>query len=334
MGQKLVRYFIFFVCSLVILFILVTLILPSTGRVMKETYIQASPKVVLDQLTTLHHYALWYPWLQFDPAQKVTYQTDKKMSWRSEGKRAVDGTYALTGSGGDSALRFQLSYDDTPPITGAYILRASEDGHGTTVIWYMNMRAGWTPWWRFYAAMMNKLTGPMMETGLTNLKILSEQADVFSNIPIKETSISRKYVATLADTVTRGLIYATLNKLLGEVNAYIDQQDLSAVGDPMAQFQELSDHLYRVNAGFYVSRPFTSDNGVQLMVIPSGTVLMADYQGSYAGVQDAYQALSHFADGFTKTASVYPWETYLDGNIPQGDSSYCHIKVYYPVSRK
>jgi effector-binding domain-containing protein len=335
MGRKYFRFLIFFLCSVVILAVLVTLILPSTGRIVKETNIQAGRQVVFSQLSTLHNYSQWYPWIQEDPDVKIDYAANNRtMSWHKTGASRGAGTYELTGAQGDSVLRFTFSYNGAPPIQGAYILRSMGDAGGTTVVWYMNMKAGLTPWWRFYAAMMNKLAGPMMETGLTNLKILSEQADVYSDIPVKEKRIARAYVATLADTVSQSLIYPTLRRLLGRISLFMEDHELPAEGDPIAQFSELANHTYRVNAGIRVPHPFASDTDIQLLVIPAGTALMANYKGEYSGIQKAYQALSHFAAGFAKSGSTDPWEAYLDGKIPSADTSYCHVHVYYPVSHQ
>jgi hypothetical protein len=150
----------------------------------KETYIPVHRKVILNQLTSLQDYASWYPWIQIDPTAEITLLRDKQgLSWKSKNTKGGRGMYELTGSGGDSVLNFRLVYNTLPSITGAYILRSSEDGKGTTLVWYMNMKAGWTPWWRFYAAMMNKIAGPVMEAGLTNIKILSEKADTGSANP-------------------------------------------------------------------------------------------------------------------------------------------------------
>lgn len=174
--MKVVRFLMFFACTVLILLVLVTLILPSSGKVMKEKSINARKTVVLNELTNVRSYTLWYPWLQMDPGIQITYLTGgKAFAWRSNQSEKNEGTYKVTGTEGDSVVYFQLTYGSTPPVEGGYILRASEDGLQTDIVWYMNMDAGWTPWWRFYAATMDKLTGPLLETGLTNLKIVCEK---------------------------------------------------------------------------------------------------------------------------------------------------------------
>lgn len=174
--NKVARFLIFFAISALILLILVTIILPSTGKVMKEKNINARRAIVLDELTNIRSYTLWYPWLQMDPGVRIHYHTGgKSLSWQSDQNEKNVGTYEVTGREGDSIVYFQLNYGSTPPVKGGYILRSSDDGTQTDVVWYMNMDAGWTPWWRFYAATMGKLTGPLLETGLTNLKVVCEK---------------------------------------------------------------------------------------------------------------------------------------------------------------
>jgi|GEM_PF-561345 hypothetical protein len=177
MARKYLRYLTFFLFTVVVLFVLITLILPSTGRVVKETYIPVEKTIVRRELTSLANYGSWYPWIQVDPTARITPLGDSGITWQGADKGAGYGSYILTDAEEDSVLHFQLTYNTVPDITGGYILRPSEDGLGTTVIWFMNLKAGWTPWWRFYAAMMNKLTGPLMEAGLTNLKLSSEKID-------------------------------------------------------------------------------------------------------------------------------------------------------------
>lgn len=333
MAQKIIRLIIFFICSIVIIFILVTLLLPSTGKVVKETYIQASKKTVLGELTTLESYSAWYPWIQIDPTAKISYNNNlEQMSW--VGKKSTDvadGQYRLTGLEGDSALHFEFIYKDTPPFEGAYILRSSGDTSGTTVVWYIKMKAGFTPWRRFYAAMLGKLTGPLMEAGLNNLKIICEKAESYSNIPIKRIQVNKTYLATVTDTVSQSQLYLALNKSFDSIRSFISGNHLTVKGEPRAQFHELDNHTFRINAGIPVKQKFAPKDNIQLLVSPAESLLSADYTGDYGGVQHTYLALSHLATHYGKTASPVVWEIYEDGQIPQSDTSYCHINVCYAV---
>ncbi|TAN13501.1 MAG: hypothetical protein EPN37_13560 [Chitinophagaceae bacterium] len=333
MARKIIKFIIFFICSLVILFILITLILPSTGKVVKETYIQASKKTVLGELSTLESYSAWYPWIQVDPTAKISYKDNRQqMSWVGKTSPGpVDGIYRLTGLDSDSTLHFEFTYRDTPPFTGAYILRSSSDTSGTTVVWYLKMRAGFTPWWRFYAAMMNKLTGPLMDAGLNNLKIICEKAEVYSHIPVRRIEINKTYVATVMDTVLQSQLYLSLNRSFDSIRSFISDHHLIAKGEPMAQFHELNNHTFTINAGIPVKEKFIPEDNIQLQIFPAEALLSADYSGNYGGVQHTYLVLSHLATHYGKSASPAVWEIYEDGRIPQSDTSYCHIHVCYAI---
>ena len=334
MARKFLRYLVFFLCTLVLLFVLVTLILPSTGRVVKEAFIPVGKKVILAQLTNMGNYGSWYPWIQMDPAAKVTIGADgNSLSWKGIGKE-ITGSYKIGSLVADTSLPFTLNYGSVPPISGAYMLRVSPDGKGTTVVWYMNMKAGWTPWWRFYAAMLNKLTGPVMEAGLTNLKMLSQQADSYSGISIKDTIIAKTLLATAADTVLPGKQYDALSDLFSRLQNFIRLKQLSVDGHPQAQFQVLNDSALKIRAAIPVSHSFLSERVFVPVSRPAEHILYADFQGRYKELQAVYKALSQAALRYTSANSAPMWETYENSIIPQSDTEYCQVRVCYPLRKQ
>lgn len=333
MAKKFMRYLAFFLCSVVLLFIFITLVLPSRGRVVKEAFIPVEKKVILAQLTNMGNYGSWYPWITMDPTARITVGSDgSSLSWQGSGKGAK-GAYRI-GPWADSSLPFTLEYGSVPPITGAYILRPSLDGKGTTVIWYMNMKAGWTPWWRFYAAMLNKLTGPVMEAGLTNLKMVSQQANTYSEVPIRDTLLSRAYLATTMDTVAPRLQYSALSDLFSRLETFVRIRHLSGDGYPQAQFQVLSDSALKIRAEIPVSHLFAAQRDISSITRPAEHVLSADFRGRYKELQGVYKALSQAALRYPSATAALVWETYEDDAIPESDTSLCQVRVYYPLRRK
>lgn len=174
--NRVVKFSIFIVCSIVLIMGFITLLLPSAGRVVKQKEVNVRKEIIMGELVNVRNYGLWYPWLQMDTGIAVSYGSGgRRFSWSSRVEKNDLCTYQLTGTQGDSVVHFKFVYGSAPPITGAYILRPSADSTSTTIIWYMNMKSGWTPWWRFYGAMMDKMNGPLLETGLTNLKVICEK---------------------------------------------------------------------------------------------------------------------------------------------------------------
>lgn len=334
MVRKFGRYIIFFLCTAALIFILVTLILPSTGKVVKEVYIPVKKEVVFNQLTNMGSYSSWYPWVQMDPSAEVTVADNgRSFSWKGMDKN-TEGVYRIGDIIADSSLPFTLRYGSVPAIRGAYILRAAPDGKSTTVIWYMNMKAGWTPWWRFYAAMLNKLTGPVMEAGLTNLKLVCQQADSYSATPIRDTILAQAYLATVTDTVTAGRQYAALSGLFSRLQSFIRLRHLSNAGHPQARFGVLNDSILKIQAAIPVKKPFASQRDVALAMRPAEHVLSADFQGKYKALRTVYKALSDAASRYASSVPAPLWETYQNDVIPRSDTSFCDIRLYYAIKYK
>ena len=333
MAKRFIRYLGFFLSSVVVLFILTTLVLPSRGRVVKEAFIPVERKVVLAQLTNMGNYGSWYPWITMDPTAQIKVGADgNSLSWKGTAKGA-EGKYRIGTPVADTSVPFTLEYGSIPPITGAYILRASVDGKGTTVVWYMNMKAGWTPWWRFYAAMLDKLTGPVIEAGLVNLKMVSQQATSYSEIPIRDTLISRTYLAATMDTVTPRLQYTALSDLFSRLQTFVRVRHLASGGLPQAQFQVLSDSALKIRAEIPVSHFFVAQRNIASIVRPAEHVLSAEFRGRYKEIPAVYKALSQAALRYPTSTAAALWETYQDDAIPQSDTSFCEVRVYYPLRK-
>lgn len=173
--RKFGKFAIFVTGSLLLLLVFLTLLLPSHGYVKNNININAPKQVVLDQLTRLKDYVNWFPWIQPDSAVNIIYYGKHKDSldgfaFQFKGNEDLSGRYELSGTEDDSVVHFTFFYKNNPPITGEYELHATPGDKNTIVVWKMEMQAGWKPWWRFFASVMDKLTAPLLEKGLTDLK--------------------------------------------------------------------------------------------------------------------------------------------------------------------
>ncbi len=173
------RLLFFIFCSLILLLVFATVLLPSRGQVVRAATIYAPDSIVWQQLTTLKSYPQWFPWIPAAAGSGIIYYGDDQgrlsgFAFKGKGKGADFGRYALGVAEGDSLLHFDLRYSDIPEFHGAYLLKGA-DGR-TVVVWKLNLDAGWKPWWRFYAALMNKMTQPVLDSGLASLKRVCEQA--------------------------------------------------------------------------------------------------------------------------------------------------------------
>ena len=152
---------------------------PDAFRVQRTATMKASPEKIVAQLEDFSRWTAWSPWETKDPAMART------LGGAAKGKGA---TYAWAGNGQVGAGRMEIldatpgrvaiQLDFTQPFEGhniaEFTLRPTADG-ATTVTWTMS--ATTRP---FIAKLvgvfldMDKMIGADFETGLANLKRLTE----------------------------------------------------------------------------------------------------------------------------------------------------------------
>ncbi len=170
---------LFMLSSLALVFLFVAWLLPPEGRVVRSITIYAPPAEVYSKLTHLKTYPKWYPWIQpgRDTDMSIIYygvvkNEMKGFAFENPGKKAGSGHFELRKKVNDSLVTYYFDFKDMPRIYGSYTLHKKDSS--TILVWEVEMNAGWKPWWRFFASMMNKLTSPVLDTGLKRLKALCE----------------------------------------------------------------------------------------------------------------------------------------------------------------
>jgi len=159
---------------------------PDSFRVERQTTIQAPPDKIFAYLQDFHKWSEWSPWEKLDPAMKRTF------SGTASGKGAV---YAWDGNGKAGAGRMEIldapqpaklviQLDFIKPFEGhntaEFTLQAQAGSIGgaaqvTQVNWVMHGPAPFVSKLMGVFFNMDKLIGTDFETGLANLKQISEK---------------------------------------------------------------------------------------------------------------------------------------------------------------
>lgn len=139
---------------LLVIIFLFSLLFSSTAKMQRAGVIQAPAVAVFDHLQDTAAWKYWYPWpVSQDPAH---------------GKLVIDKVVK------DSLILYRvLSTDERLNINGSiYLTQTSPTA--TTINWSMERHVGVLPWWKLRGLLMDKLYGPAMEKGLSDLKKLAE----------------------------------------------------------------------------------------------------------------------------------------------------------------
>lgn len=335
--KRYLRLLAFVAGSVVLLLLLLYSLLPSQGRVSREMAVNASPSVIYHQIVQLRNYEKWFPWLVADPNAKVQYSqpsigAGSYFTWDSRLKNLGSGKFEVTDTYPDSLVKFRMLYKTIPEADGSLIIQKDLHHPYCIVLWQVQVEAGWKPWLRLFSLMMDKMVGPALENGLTNLKIVSEQASPYDQYRITEQTLPYVYIATESDTISKSLLKAHILDTYSRLHKYISLRHLVSVGEPISQIDTLENGSLQVNLGLPVNRSAMPEQRIRILKMPQGLVLVAHYKGPYSGIAHAYRALSTYASEHAKTSPAPSWEGYMDGHFPMDDSVHS-VNIYLPVYR-
>lgn len=159
------------------LLFLLSLLLPSRAVVERSGVIDAPVEKVYSQVNDLKTWQSWNPWMAshditFSPVSSgtgaygnwVVTQSDKRIPV----KVAIANSEALKG------VYYDMNFEGLKPVKGTFNFRPSADGKGTVIMWRVETKLGYLPWWKFRGFLADRLTGPQLEDGLTKLKSICE----------------------------------------------------------------------------------------------------------------------------------------------------------------
>lgn len=174
--RKAIKVTLSVVVLAVVAFVGIGLMLPSAYRVERSIVISADTQTIHALVGDLRRWPEWTPWQDEDPSIRIVQGTTTSgagayQSWSGDGG---SGELTITDSSPDSGVRYDISFDN-----GAFqckaALRYSPEGAATRVTWRMSGDAGMNIVGRYFGVMMDRLVGPMFESGLEKLKSVAEK---------------------------------------------------------------------------------------------------------------------------------------------------------------
>lgn len=162
--------FIVGIISILTIFFVVSLLLPSTLTLSKAILINAPQTLVNKEIQDLAHWKNWYPAFQNEPGNviknsakrsvinSVTFKSDK-------GKPLV---FDLIKSQADTSV---IVIESASSTKVSYQFIVSSNGNGQTkLVWNVNTYLGWYPWQKVKGIFLDKISGPQYDAALAKLK--------------------------------------------------------------------------------------------------------------------------------------------------------------------
>lgn len=152
---------------------------PDSFRIERSALIKAPPEKIFAQVNELKAWAAWSPWERIDPAMKRTFSgpgAGKGAAYAWEGNKDVgSGRMELIESVPASKIAIKLDFFKPFEAHNTAEFSFARQGEATTVTWTMY---GPSPYMSKLISLvfnMDRMVGGQFETGLANLKTISEK---------------------------------------------------------------------------------------------------------------------------------------------------------------
>lgn len=161
-----------------VLFLGIGLLLPGQYQVQRHIVISAPPAKIYPYLATVKQWPEWSAWTTAqDPTITYTYEGPASgvgAISRWEAKTLGQGEMKLTAADPLTGVAFDLCFEHGQYLcTGA--IRFAPTDAGTQLTWSLEGDAGANPINRWFNLLMDGMVGPDLETGLAQLKRLTER---------------------------------------------------------------------------------------------------------------------------------------------------------------
>jgi uncharacterized protein YndB with AHSA1/START domain len=175
------KYVLVGVAAVVVLFLIVVALQPSTYKVERSATIGAPPSVVFAQVNDFHKWAAWNPWDKVDPAMKKTYEGSPAgvgavYAWVGNGD-VGEGKMTITESRPGELVRINMEF--FKPMAGTSTTEfafAPQGNGGTLVTWSMSGENSFVGKAMCLFMNMDTMVGGQFEKGLADMKAAAESA--------------------------------------------------------------------------------------------------------------------------------------------------------------
>jgi uncharacterized protein YndB with AHSA1/START domain len=152
---------------------------PDTFRIERKAIINAAPEVVFRHLSEFRAWADWSPWETKDPAMRKDYGARTEgvgayYGWEGNNK-VGKGSMTITEATPPNRLLLRLDFEKPFKASNSVDFTLASIGPGTEIVWGMSGKANLMSKIMGLFMDMDRMVGPDFESGLANLKAVSEK---------------------------------------------------------------------------------------------------------------------------------------------------------------
>jgi len=162
----------------IVIFLIIMALQPSTYRVTRSLAINAPPDAVFPHINELKKWETWNPWGKIDPNMKLTYDgppfgVGASYAWVGNNEVGA-GKSTIPESQANQSIRFKLEFFKPMAGVSDTLFTFQPQGNQTAVTWAMSGKNNFIA--KAFCLFMNmdKMIGGQFEKGLADLKVVAE----------------------------------------------------------------------------------------------------------------------------------------------------------------
>lgn len=319
-------------------------LLPARATVERSIVIARPPATVFTVLDGFRHVRAWSPWIELDPAMKVTLEgpvagAGARVQWSSDQGAVGSGSQEIVKSEAyrHIATRLRFSGVDREQLA-QFDLEPQDEGRATRVAWALHAEFGANPIDRWFGLMLDEMVGPDYERGLARLKAHVETLpDVdFAGLPVESLRIEAMpivYVSGRSPTDPIAIARA-YERAFDQLALALERAGVKPSGPPMAigRAWDAQAKRYEFDAAMPVPAGTPaprSDRDVRLGQTYAGLVLKSVHRGPHDGLATHLERLMAYKQAAGFEANGAPWDVYVATATASG--SHPVTETYVPV---
>jgi uncharacterized protein YndB with AHSA1/START domain len=164
------------VAALIIAFVIVVAMQPSTFRISRSATMAAPAAAVFPHVNELKKWQPWSPWMKLDPNAKSTFEGPEggkgaAMTWAGNNE-VGEGKMTIIESKPNELVRFRLDFYKPMAGTSEAEFTFKPEGENTTVTWTMSGTNNFIGRAMCMVMNMDKMVGGEFEKGLASIKTI------------------------------------------------------------------------------------------------------------------------------------------------------------------
>jgi hypothetical protein len=173
-------YILIGLAVVLVAFAVIVAMQPADFSVTRSTNISAPPSVPFAQVNDFHKWDAWSPWAKLDPAMQTSFAGPSEgagavYSWVGNSK-VGEGRMTIANSHASDLIRLKLEFYKPFTATNVAEFTFQPQGNQTNVTWKMSGKKNFVTKAMGLFINMDKMIGGQFETGLSQMKAVSEAA--------------------------------------------------------------------------------------------------------------------------------------------------------------